>query len=324
MMPQNPVNLFIDLSKFLHVHVIFIQIYPRRIFHAEAAFGSPDLQPVHPRILPAGAYKRAVKSSRILQLDVRPVLHLEIIVFSIVQRGKYPVRHAEQPLPDVKIMLALVDQETAALALPGAPPGSGPMVCRSPEPCIADPDRPLKLSQTAGCDNLPGLLIRRVGAHVKNHSIAHPGFLCPAQETPHFTGAYPSRLIGEDMLSRLRSPAPDFHMACVRRNNHRRVKIAAVGHRIVHILINSRTRKFPAQPLLSRKVSAAHPGQGHALHFPFIQHLHILASHASKPDNGCSDLIHRFLLFPRCLLHSAPSCRKVRRADGGSEFSNAR
>ena len=64
-----------------------------------------------------------------------------------------------------------------------------------------------------------------------------------------------------------------------------------------------------AQDRLALCVPAAHPGQGHPLDLPVIQHPRILAPHPAKTDHCCPYLFHTSLLLKLCghLLFHTPA-----------------
>lgn len=75
-------------------------------------------------------------------------------------------RHSAQPLEQVKLMRALVDQYAAALAAPRAAPAALIIIGLWAVPVGDHPIDPLKLAQSAAVNDSFRLPVKRVGALV--------------------------------------------------------------------------------------------------------------------------------------------------------------
>ena len=83
-------------------------------------------------------------------------------------------RHSEQPLHDIQIVKALVQEDAAALAFPGRPPTAAGVVGLGSKPIGHDPAHPDNLPNLTALDQLLDFEVTRLGAkleHTREHGL---------------------------------------------------------------------------------------------------------------------------------------------------------
>ena len=117
------------------------------VLHHGLAQGAADLHPVGAGILPGGCDEHRAGAALVLRVDGGVVLHLNPMVMPLPAERPQPHRHPHDPLPDVQVVGALVQQHAASLPVPGGPPVAGIIVGLRPIPVVDDPDEALDLPQ---------------------------------------------------------------------------------------------------------------------------------------------------------------------------------
>ena len=89
----------------------------------------------------------------------------------------------EQPLHDIQIVQALVQQHAAAFALPGRPPAAAGIIGLGAKPIGHDPAHAHDLAQFAALDQLLDFQIPRLGAQLKHAGEDQLGILFAARQS---------------------------------------------------------------------------------------------------------------------------------------------
>ena len=128
-----------------------------------------DLQAVGARGVGGGGDENAGRPALKLQIGGHVVLHLDVVPLALVAEGADPDGQAAEPLEQVQLMGALVQQDAAALAGPGGPPSAGVIVALGAVPVRDQPGDALEGPELAAVDHFLELAVNAVGPLVEHH-----------------------------------------------------------------------------------------------------------------------------------------------------------
>ncbi len=134
----------------------------------QTAAVAADFQTVGAGRLAGRRNEEAGRAVGILEIGRDLVLYLDVVALAEVAEGAHAYRHAAQPLQEVEIMRALVQQHAAALALPGGTPPPAIVVELRAEPVGDHPVHTHEIAQLAILDQLPHLTVVAVRALVEH------------------------------------------------------------------------------------------------------------------------------------------------------------
>ena len=203
-----------------------------------------------------------------------------------------PFWHSHNPLPDIQIVGALIQEHAAALPVPGGPPAAGIVIGLSPIPVIDNPDKPLDLPKRSLLNQGPKLPVERVGA-----LIIHDPEHCPALSgrmihPAHARRIHAGRFFREHVKLSFEGRRRNHRMKIVGRCNQHGINPASIKKRLIlFILINLSSEAFPG-PCETVPVTIAHRSKPDTL-YPVLKNLHRMgAAHISNPDDSDPQNIH--------------------------------
>ena len=119
------------------------------VFQHELSPVAGNLQPVGSRVFTRRSDKHRPCPAVVFADDRRVVIHADVMVFPEIHRSIDAVRNPENPLPEIKIMRGLVQQDASAFSGPGCAPGTRFIVRLCAVPVRDNPDQTLRFSQKA-------------------------------------------------------------------------------------------------------------------------------------------------------------------------------
>ena len=98
------------------------------VIEADQAFVADDLQPIETRCFAAGGDKYAGSAASKAHHRRHFVFHIDSVIPPEIDFCSESRRQSEQPLQNIEIVNALIDQQTTAFATPGTSPVADPVV----------------------------------------------------------------------------------------------------------------------------------------------------------------------------------------------------
>ena len=159
------------------------------------------------------------------------VLHLDVLPLPVMHEGLHLFREPQDPLPEIQLMRALVQQHAAALAAPGGPPVPAVIIVLAAVPVGDEPVGPADPPVPAALDQLPHLPVHAVGPLIEHHREHGFGMLFRLRvHFPNLLRIDSGRLFAQHM-----NPPPEalddiFRMVVVGNRDHAGVQQPAVQH----------------------------------------------------------------------------------------------
>ena len=220
------------------------------------------------------------------------VLHLNVVIPAKLAEAGDLIRHPEEPLVEVEIVRALIQQHPAAFPFPAGPPPAAGVVGVGPEPIGAVPQDAADFPQFALFDEAFELFVERIGAELEHR----PENLF----TPLVRG-------DEPLAVRLGNREGFFHhdvqpgfqrgdahgsMEKVRGGDQHGINGAGGDH-----LLEVAELMLPL--FLGRQTGGliTNGGQLQSLHLPRTKTGPMGFSHVSKPDETNSDVFHKWRIM---------------------------
>src|SRR5699024_1541228 len=101
------------------------------------------------------------------------VFHLNVVPFSFMAEASDPAWHSADPLDQIQIVRALVQQYAAAFSVPGSPPAAGIVIALGPVPVCDDPVDSADGAQLPALYHIVHSPVNAVGSLVKHHGKDH-------------------------------------------------------------------------------------------------------------------------------------------------------
>ncbi len=163
-----------------------------------------DLEAVGAGGVAGGGDEGAGRAVLVLDVGGHIVLDLDVVPLTKVHLDVDQLGHTADPLPEVEVVGALVEQDAAALARPGGAPGARVVVGLGAVPVGDDPARALEGAQLAGIHDLLDLAVDVVGALVEHHTELELGMAVGlGHHLAHLKGVDAGGLLAHDMESGL-------------------------------------------------------------------------------------------------------------------------
>ena len=202
--------------------------------------------------------------------------------------GAHPHGQPTEPLQQIQLMRALIEQHTAALAIPRCAPRPGIVVALRAIPVRHNPDHALDFAQCAAVNQRLRLAVDAVRALVEHHAEGQFGMLIRLRDhVPHLQGVHARRLFAQDMLSMAERLNRQRRMLIMRRCNQHRV--TGIGRNQVAALAENRSvRHGCANPLSAAFLAVCHSGQLHFRAFAAQDVVGVQAGNAARTDDSKS------------------------------------
>ena len=188
------------------------------VFTDQLCLFQGDLKAVGPGGIRRGGHEHARSPVCEFQVGGHIVLYLDVMPFPIVAEGLHLNGKPADPLKQVQIVGALVQQYAAALSVPGCPPSAGVIVSLGAVPVRDDPVHPFDLPILPAVHDLVHLPVNAVGALVEHHGEYPVRLFRRLVHFPYLLRIYPRRLLTQDM------------QAVLQRRDHK-TRVIIVGHR---------------------------------------------------------------------------------------------
>src|SRR6202007_340837 len=125
------------------------------IFDYDFASLGGYFETVRPRRFPGGSVDNGRHTIRMLEIGCHIVFDLDIVIPAKIAKCADAGRHPKNPLENIQVVWALVEQQPAPLACPGSSPVTRLVVRFSPEPVSNRPVHTSDRSKIAGAHQLP-------------------------------------------------------------------------------------------------------------------------------------------------------------------------
>ena len=228
----------------------------------------------------------------ILQIGGHIILHFNIVPLRLMTEGTYLRRHPAQPLQQIQLMRALIQQHAAAFSVPCSLPARRIIIALGAIPVSHDPIHTLQRSKLTAFNHLMELSVDTIGSLVQHQRI-HLITLCrDLIDLSHLLRIYAGRLFTDHVYSMGQTIAGELRMKIMRCSDQDRVADTGVDHFLsvvknLHLL--RQCLSGPVQPALSDiRYSCQHHGRYFALRNTHC----VSASHSADSDNTQSHLFH--------------------------------
>ena len=212
-----------------------------------------------------------------------------LAVFAVrVDRG----RHTEYPLPQVKVVRALIEKNTAAFACPCSSPSAAVVVRLSSVPVGYDPYASLQLSERTVLYHFAHLLVELVCALVVHDTERLAALLCSFHEGVNALCVNADRLLGKNIQSVFKRVYTDDGMEIVRRRYHNSVNKSALYHLMGVGKIRHAVTANSASPIKSVRLNIADCRKNRAGDFSFKEVSCVSGTHVAETDHTESYFIH--------------------------------
>ena len=223
----------------------------------ELALGAGDLQTVRARVFARRRDEHTRRAVCVLRHSRHVVLDLDVVVLADRAVCEDPLRHTEDPLPQVQIVRALVQKHTAAFTSPCRTPSAAVVVGLRAVPVRDDPDAALQLAQLAALYHLAHLLIELVRSLIVHDPERKTALFRLVHEFVDLLRVYADRLLAQHVDARVKGVHADDGVPVVRRRDHDRVDIAGREHLLVVGVIRHRVSADGPCPVQSRRLDVA-------------------------------------------------------------------
>ena len=188
-----------------------------------------DLKTVSAAGIAGRSYKYTGRTVLIFYISGNIVFNLNIMPLAIVQMRMDLDWHAADPLPQVQLMGALIQQHAAAFPCPGSTPCAGIIISLGAVPVGNDPVRTANTAVLAGIHQLLHLAVDVVRALIKHHAVDDIGVLfCSFVHFHDLLGVNACRLFHHHMNAPLHARYSQPGMIIVRYGNDTGIDQAAV------------------------------------------------------------------------------------------------
>ena len=203
----------------------------RTAVRGQCAAIAHDFKAVRAGRIPGRGNKGSGRAVRVLHVRCHVILHLDVVPFAKVHPGIDKARHTANPLPQIQVMRALIEQNAAALARPRGTPRARIIVRLVPVPVgnnpAGAPDRP----QRAGIHDLLHFAVDVICPLIEHHAEHDVGM--PVRflhHLPHLQGVYTRRLLAHDVNARAHRLNRIPGVIVVRNGNLHRINQPGVQH----------------------------------------------------------------------------------------------
>ena len=254
-------------------------------FPNKLAFVACNLQTVRARALTRRGDERARRTVRVLGVSRHFVLNLNVVPMAVLAVAHHAIRHAEDPLPQVKLMWALVQQHAAAFACPRRTPRAAVVVCLRAVPVRDDPNAAFQFAQLAALHDLAHFLELRVRALIVHDAEHLARFFRGRIHFLHLLRVNAGRLLRQHVLALFKSIDRNGGVEVMRCRHDHRVTHTAVDHFLVVFIARYAGQIF-VRPKAFRFRNIAHGGKLHAFDITGENALCVRRTHVADADNA--------------------------------------
>ncbi|MPN06677.1 hypothetical protein SDC9_153933 [bioreactor metagenome] len=202
-------------------------------------------------------------------------------------------RHAEEPLPQIKLVRTLVEQYAAAFAPPGRPPVAGVVIVLAAEPVGDDPADSPDGAEFPGIDQLFELPVHGRGPEIEHGRFDRRRILLRRAQQSLCLGLVDrNRFFHDQMLARRHGADRQVDVTVMRRGDNHRVNrsFAEKAFRIVEG--PAIRRQTGRNPLQRRGADIADCGQFGQV--DFFDEFNVGRTHVADSDDAETHPIHKF------------------------------
>ena len=255
-----------------------------------------DLKAVGAGRVGGGGHEHAGRAVGILDVRGHVVLNLDVVPLALLAERAHLGGHAADPLPQVEVVRALVQQNAAAFAFPRRAPRAGIVVALGAEPVGDDPVGAADRAHfTAGNDFLH-LAVHAVGALVEHDGECLVGLRRHLVHLPHGLGIHARGLLADHVQIVRQRGNHQRRMQIVGRGHQHRVHQSAL-HQLLRVVKARHAGQVLLRPQKPRRVDVRHRRQRHLRHIARHQAERVARAHVAHADDAQSHLFHRISSF---------------------------
>ena len=250
-------------------------------FANQFAARSGDFEAVRSGSLASRRHEHARRAVRIFEHGRDVIFNFDVMVFADAADGGHSGGHAAQPLEQIQIVRALVQQNTAAFAAPRRTPAAGAVVGFAAEPRRDDPVRPLDLAEFALFDQLLDFNVVRIRPLIEHRGEDQFRMRLMGGDQPHGVRLVDgNRLLGQNMQTIVQGVDTDGRMEIMRRRDQNGINKAAANH------LRTIRKSFDIRIFLQfRGIDVADGGQFATRNLPGLQMLDMARTHVTQTDD---------------------------------------
>ena len=266
-----------------------------------------DFKPIGSGSVASGGNEHAGSAVGVLQIGGHVIFHFDIVPFPFMTESTDAAGHSADPLDQIQIVGALVQQYAAAFTVPSGAPGAGIIIGLGAVPVGDDPVYPLNCTQFSAVHQLVHLTVYAVGALVKHHAKHLAALFSGLVHFPHCQGVHTGRLFAHDVQSLFKGADSQRGVLVVRYCNEHRVADAAVNQLIALIKNFHIFRQVLLRPVPAGLRTVGHSHQLQLRHIAVYNALGVVRTHIAYTDNSDFHLFHDGFL-PYVFLSDSREC----------------
>ena len=242
---------------------------------------------VGPRRISCGSDEHSGSSIRKLHICGHIVLYLDVMPLSFMHKASDTHRQAADPLQQIQLMRALIQEHAAPFSVPGRSPLPGIIVVLRPVPVRDDPVHSFDLSVFSALDQLMHADVNRIGPLIEHHRKRHFRMpVCAGNHLPHLLRIDTGRLLAHDVQMVLHRRNRQPRMLIMRNGNQNRIDLRIL-QKILPFFVNLHLcRKVFSGPRSPVLFPIRHGRQLHSADIPLGNALCMAGSHISDSDNS--------------------------------------
>ena len=211
--------------------------------------------------------------------------------------GGHRNRHAADPLPQIQIVRALVEQHAAPFARPCGAPAAGIIIGLRPIPVGDQPVGAFDRTHLARSNDLLHFAVNMIGALIKHHGKHTVRFCRHLIHAADLFCIHAGRLFAHDMQVILHRLDRQTRVIVMRHRNMHRVHQSALNQRGCRIKPCNAVAKLLFRPFQTLRIDIRHRREHHPLDIAFHNAEGMHGAHAADTDDPHSDLFHADLPF---------------------------
>ena len=157
----------------------------------------------------------------------------------------YSFRHSEYPLPKIEIVRRLIQQNSAALAVPCSPPAARIVVSLGAVPVGDYPDKAFGLPESAALNYLMSFSVNGICALIEHYREFNAGAVCRFVHFTNASGGHARRLLYHNMDTALKAFDCVNGVPIMRHGNERSIDKTAVQKLLGGVEAGSAGLNFP-------------------------------------------------------------------------------
>ena len=206
---------------------------------------------------------------------------------------------AADPLKQIQIMRALIQEHSSALSVPGCAPVAGIIICLCAVPVRNNPVHALNLAVFSSGYKLVHLTVHMICPLIEHHAEYNIRLCRRFVHLTHLLRIHTGRLFAHNMQSLAECPDRECRMLIMRNRNQHGVTAAGI-YQLVSAFINGNGfRKRLLRPFSAGRIQICNSNQLHLRNLACHKTFRVSGSHVADTNDAHPNLIHIQILLPQ-------------------------